>query len=121
MTESPERPITQDRARSGVVPTAVGCLVGALADAVQIILSDHHIWGGLQATHELGRLCETFGGCMLYVPTLRDLKRRKGSEITIFCSHDQRELEAMQARRPVRGRPFRPAPEAPSGSAEVLG
>jgi glucarate dehydratase len=29
-------------------------------DAVQIILSDHHIWGGLQATHELGRLCETF-------------------------------------------------------------
>lgn len=52
---------------------------------------------------------------------LRDLKRRKGSEITIFCSHDQRELEAMQARRPVRGRPFRPAPEAPSGSAEVLG
>lgn len=30
-------------------------------DACQIILSDHHIWGGLQATHELGRLCETFG------------------------------------------------------------
>jgi len=30
-------------------------------DAVQIILSDHHIWGGLQATHELGRICETFG------------------------------------------------------------
>ncbi len=29
-------------------------------DACQIILSDHHIWGGLQATHELGRLCETF-------------------------------------------------------------
>lgn len=29
-------------------------------DAVQIILSDHHIWGGLQATHELGRICETF-------------------------------------------------------------
>lgn len=31
MTESPERPITQDRTRSGVLPTAVGCLVGALA------------------------------------------------------------------------------------------
>ncbi len=30
-------------------------------DAVQIILSDHHIWGGLQATHELGRICEKFG------------------------------------------------------------
>ncbi len=29
-------------------------------DACQIILSDHHIWGGLQATHELGRLCEAF-------------------------------------------------------------
>ena len=29
-------------------------------DACQIILSDHHIWGGLQATHELGRICETF-------------------------------------------------------------
>ncbi len=29
-------------------------------DAVQIILSDHHIWGGLQATRELGRICESF-------------------------------------------------------------
>ena len=34
--------------------------------------------------------------------------------------HRARERSA-QARRLVRGRPFRPAPEAPSGSAEVLG
>lgn len=30
-------------------------------DAVQVILGDHHYWGGLRATLELGRLCETFG------------------------------------------------------------
>lgn len=29
-------------------------------DAVQVILGDHHFWGGLRATTELGRLCETF-------------------------------------------------------------
>lgn len=28
---------------------------------------------------------------------LRDLKRRHGGEVTVFCSHDQIELEAMQA------------------------
>jgi hypothetical protein len=27
---------------------------------------------------------------------LRDLKRQHGSEVTIFCSHDELELEAMQ-------------------------
>lgn len=30
-------------------------------DAVQVILGDHHFWGGLRATQELGRLCQTFG------------------------------------------------------------
>ena len=30
-------------------------------DAVQVILGDHHYWGGLRATMELGRLCEAFG------------------------------------------------------------
>jgi len=30
-------------------------------DAVQIVLSDHHYWGGLRATQQLGRMCETFG------------------------------------------------------------
>jgi len=31
---------------------------------------------------------------------LRALKQDKGAEIAIFCSHDQKELEAMQARGP---------------------
>jgi glyoxylase-like metal-dependent hydrolase (beta-lactamase superfamily II) len=29
---------------------------------------------------------------------LRDLKRARGSEVTIFCSHDVKELEALQQR-----------------------
>lgn len=29
-------------------------------DAVQVILGDHHYWGGLRSIVELGRLCETF-------------------------------------------------------------
>jgi len=29
--------------------------------SVAVILSDHHMWGGLRATVELGRLCRTFG------------------------------------------------------------
>lgn len=29
-------------------------------DAVQVILGDHHFWGGIRATQELGRLCQTF-------------------------------------------------------------
>lgn len=32
-----------------------------LEDSVQVILGDHHYWGGLRATTELGRLCEAFG------------------------------------------------------------
>lgn len=31
------------------------------AGAVQVILSDHHYWGGLRAVVQLGRLCESFG------------------------------------------------------------
>ncbi|WP_328992277.1 glucarate dehydratase family protein [Kribbella sp. NBC_01245] len=30
-------------------------------DAVQIVLSDHHYWGGLRHTRELGAICDTFG------------------------------------------------------------
>jgi len=30
-------------------------------DAVQVILSDHHYWGGLRATQHLATICRTFG------------------------------------------------------------
>lgn len=30
-------------------------------DAVQIVLSDHHFWGGLRTTQALARTCEAFG------------------------------------------------------------
>ena len=30
-------------------------------DAVQVILGDHHYWGGLRAVVELGRICSAFG------------------------------------------------------------
>ncbi len=30
-------------------------------DAVQVVLGDHHFWGGLVATRELGRICDTWG------------------------------------------------------------
>ena len=32
---------------------------------------------------------------------LRDLKRDHGRQITIFCSHDEKELEAMQRGEPL--------------------
>ncbi|MEV0399290.1 enolase C-terminal domain-like protein [Actinoallomurus sp. NPDC050550] len=31
------------------------------ANAVQVVLCDHHFWGGLRATQALARICETFG------------------------------------------------------------
>ncbi|MFC0628125.1 glucarate dehydratase family protein [Kribbella deserti] len=31
------------------------------ADAVQVVLSDHHYWGGLQRSRLLGGICDTFG------------------------------------------------------------
>ena len=31
------------------------------ANAVQVVLSDHHFWGGLIATRDLATLCRTFG------------------------------------------------------------
>ncbi|MEV0096588.1 glucarate dehydratase family protein [Streptomyces sp. NPDC050738] len=32
-----------------------------MTDAVQVVLSDHHYWGGLRATRELAAICRTFG------------------------------------------------------------
>ncbi|PXY30289.1 glucarate dehydratase [Prauserella coralliicola] len=31
------------------------------ADAVQVVLSDHHFWGGLDRSRTLGNICDTFG------------------------------------------------------------
>ncbi|AQA01191.1 glucarate dehydratase [Mycobacterium sp. MS1601] len=31
------------------------------ADAVKVVLSDHHYWGGLQRSRQLASICETFG------------------------------------------------------------
>jgi len=30
-------------------------------DAVQVVLSDHHFWGGLKRSQDLARICEVFG------------------------------------------------------------
>ena len=30
-------------------------------DAVQVVLCDHHFWGGMRQVQHLGRLCQTFG------------------------------------------------------------
>jgi glucarate dehydratase len=30
-------------------------------DAVQVILSDHHYWGGMRQVQQLGKVCQTFG------------------------------------------------------------
>jgi glucarate dehydratase len=35
--------------------------VAFASDAVQVVLSDHHYWGGLQATRELAAICRTYG------------------------------------------------------------
>jgi glucarate dehydratase len=51
------------------IPLATNMCVTAFAHipeavakrAVQVILADHHMWGGMRATVELGRLCGTFG------------------------------------------------------------
>ncbi|MGP3632820.1 enolase C-terminal domain-like protein [Streptomyces sp. 24-1644] len=51
------------------VPLATNMCVTTLAelpdafarDAVQVVLSDHHYWGGLHRTRELAAICRTFG------------------------------------------------------------
>ncbi|MDT7674892.1 MAG: glucarate dehydratase, partial [Pseudonocardiales bacterium] len=37
------------------IPTAFA------SDAVQVVLSDHHYWGGLRATQDLAAVCRTYG------------------------------------------------------------
>ncbi|RKP50360.1 glucarate dehydratase family protein [Pararobbsia silviterrae] len=55
--------------RATGLPLATNMVVTDLAEfrrnialgAVQIILSDHHYWGGLRATQALAAMCDTFG------------------------------------------------------------
>lgn len=56
------------RARTGLPLATNMCVVAfediaeaVRKDAVQIILGDHHYWGGLRHTRELGAICSTFG------------------------------------------------------------
>lgn len=47
---------------SNVAVTAFAHLPEAVErDAVQVVLCDHHFWGGMRQVQHLGRLCETFG------------------------------------------------------------
>lgn len=56
-------------ARYGGIPLATNmCVVefeqipeAVATDAVQVILSDHHLWGGLRHTRDLSAVCRTFG------------------------------------------------------------
>ncbi|MBA2919294.1 MBL fold metallo-hydrolase [Sphingomonas sp. MAH-20] len=53
---------------------------------------------------------------------LRELKRDRGSDVTIFCSHDEKELEAMQGgRSPVRPPPSRARAHISPGAAPAAG
>ena len=44
-----------------VVTTFEEFRANAALDAVQIVLADHHYWGGLRATQQLAAMCATFG------------------------------------------------------------
>jgi glucarate dehydratase len=56
-------------ARALAVPLATNMCTTSFSDipasvrlgSERIILSDHHFWGGLRASLELGRICRTFG------------------------------------------------------------
>lgn len=37
------------------LPESIAC------DAVQVVLCDHHFWGGMRQVQHLGKLCQTFG------------------------------------------------------------
>jgi glucarate dehydratase len=58
-----------DVAREAPMPLATNMCVTEFAHlapavakkAVSVVLSDHHMWGGMRATVELGRMCGTFG------------------------------------------------------------
>lgn len=66
---TPGIPGMADVAAHTSLPLATNMCVTSFADipesvrlgAVQIILSDHHFWGGLRASGRLAGICETFG------------------------------------------------------------
>lgn len=50
------------RLATNMVVTAFDHVPKSVAlNSVQIVLSDHHYWGGLRASQELGAMCRTFG------------------------------------------------------------
>lgn len=56
------------RARTGVLLATNMCVTSFVeipeafaSDAVQVVLSDHHYWGGLLPTRDLAAICRTFG------------------------------------------------------------
>jgi len=46
-------------------------------DAVQIILCDHHYWGGMRQVQQLARMCKTFGIGLQPLYDLDTLRRRR--------------------------------------------
>ena len=47
---------------SNVAVTSFAHLPDSIAeDAVQVVLCDHHFWGGMRQVQHLGKLCQTFG------------------------------------------------------------
>ncbi|MFF9166624.1 MULTISPECIES: glucarate dehydratase family protein [unclassified Streptomyces] len=62
-------PAMAEVARGTGVPLATNMCVTTFAeikeafarDAVQVVLSDHHYWGGLRNTQQLAAICRTFG------------------------------------------------------------
>jgi len=47
---------------SNVAVTAFAHMPPSIAsDAVQVVLCDHHFWGGMRQVQHLGKLCQTFG------------------------------------------------------------
>ncbi|MGH2561318.1 MAG: enolase C-terminal domain-like protein [Thermomicrobiales bacterium] len=56
-----EKGIDMPLATNGIVTSYPDIPPAVAQDAVQVILGDHHYWGGPRAVFELGRLCQTFG------------------------------------------------------------
>ncbi|WP_374329753.1 glucarate dehydratase family protein [Streptomyces sp. PSKA30] len=62
-------PAMAEVAAGTAVPLATNMCVTTFAeikeafakDAVQVVLSDHHYWGGLRSTQQLAAICRTFG------------------------------------------------------------